>query len=150
MSVNETGPVLVAQHDTFRSHDMAKLDTHTANLGGLELSDSTDWTASYDQMAEANIAGDGLSTEAFVVSWTPVTLQGWEYYVVDMQPTSDELAFADEYSTSDQLALADEELDFFIPADYVALMSTDELGLAQDEDGTILSLSPEPFSEGPG
>jgi len=146
MSVNETGPVLASQHDRLGSRNMAGIDVHTANLGGLELSDATDWSASYDQMAEAD-----LSTDAFLVSWTPVTLEGWDYYVVDMQPASNELAFADEYSYSmiGPLAL-DEQLDFYIPADHLVLMSTDEFGFLDDQESMFLSFSPEPYSEGPG
>src|SRR4051812_36162022 len=65
MSPNESGPShAVLEHYSSphsasasmsaSSADAASIDTYTANLGGLELSDATDWSASYDQMAEAS------------------------------------------------------------------------------------------------
>jgi hypothetical protein len=128
ISVNESGPVIVSQQhgmrsgqDAFVSEQISSVDPFTANIGGLDLSDATDWSASYDRMAEANIAGDGLATDSFLVTWTPVTDQGWDYYIIDMQPVADEVALSDsahDYSATD---------------DYVALNMPDELGLSENE-----------------
>jgi len=123
MSVNETGPVLVSQHDSLGSPQIPTVDVHTGNIGNLELSDATDWSASYEQMAEAGSAGDEYS---FMVSWSPATLEGWDYYVIDMQPASDQLSFADE------------EIDFFMPADELAFgMSDDELAFSSTSDDEL-------------
>jgi hypothetical protein len=110
MSVNESGPVLAQHHhgmtavgSTSSSSAMGEVsgsDTFTANVGGLELSDATDWSTSYDMMAEAD---QGMN-DVYVVGWTPVEI---DYYIVDVQP-SDELAL-DEFGYSDEgLALGDE------------------------------------------
>jgi hypothetical protein len=137
MSVNETGPVVVS-HQMHGSQHMSSpqtissVDTFSANTGGLELSDATDWSASYDQMAEASFADEGAAGDAFAVSWTPLTIDGSDYYLVEFEPIS-----------ADQLALADEELDFITPDEYLALTMSDEYGLSQeDQVATVLSQSP--------
>src|SRR3954465_12349785 len=73
MSVNESGPVLAQQyhHGTSASGstsssamgEMSTTDTFTGNVGGLDLSDATDWSTSYDLMAEAD---QGMS-DAYIV-----------------------------------------------------------------------------------
>src|SRR5690242_16106677 len=65
MSVNESGPVLASQHQyhgmsaigstsSSGMGEVSSADTFTSNVGGLDLSDATDWSTSYDMMAEAD------------------------------------------------------------------------------------------------
>ena len=118
-SPNESGSSLaVLQHSTSSSHQMSasmssshasSVDTFSGNVGGLELSDATDWSASYDQMAEAS---DTFSPDAYMVSWAPISIDGIDYYLIDMEPISlsaDELALFSEDESSDVVAFTQED-----------------------------------------
>ena len=108
-SVSESGQNLVSQHSSFGSSSpsIAMSDSISQDTGhNLQLSDSTDWSASFDQMAEAD-SGDG-----YFVSWT-------DYYLIDMS-SSDELAtLGDTY--------------FLMPVDYIAFIPSDDYGASQEE-----------------
>ena len=122
-SVSESGQNLVQQHHGFGSSSLstATSDPITRETGHqLQLSDSSDWSASYDQMAEADIG------EFYLVSLTPVTMESWDYYVID----------------ADQLAMS-EETFVFIPVDYIALIEDESLALSQEgQVDIILSEAP--------
>ena len=118
-SVTESGPNVIAQHSTFESSSMssAMSESISHDTGhNLQLSDSSDWSASFDQMAEADL-GDG-----YLVSWT-------DYYLFDVS-SSDELAtLGDTY--------------FLVPVDYVAFVPSDDYAASQEERvDMILSESP--------
>src|SRR3954467_90676 len=97
MSVNESGPVLAAQHHHGMSAigstsssamgETSSSDAFTANVSGLDLSDATDWSTSYDLMAEAD-QGTG---DAYILGRAPVEI---DYYIVDVQPASDQLSLS--------------------------------------------------------
>ncbi|MDB5864259.1 MAG: hypothetical protein JWO70_2065 [Betaproteobacteria bacterium] len=125
-SVSENGPNIVSPHHGFGSEHMstaAAPDIVAQDTGYLELSDATDWSASFDQMAEADSGG-------YLVSWTPVALDGWDYYVIDIVDSSDQLAIGDETYV-------------VAPTDYIALFPSDDLTLSQeDQVAIVLSESP--------
>jgi hypothetical protein len=134
MSPNESGSSLaVLQHDS-SSHSMSSSqvsssgDAYTGNIGGLELSDATDWSASYDQMAEAS---DSSSPDAYLVSWTPVSIDGLDYYLIDTQPIS--------FS-------ADDELAFLSGDESLGLTTTDEVAFTQ-EDAVAITLAEAPVED---
>jgi hypothetical protein len=126
LSVNESGPVLVSQphhgmsaigSTSSSAMEVSSADTFTSNVGGLDLSDATDWSTSYDLMAEADQGMD-----AYNVSWAPVEI---DYYIID----SDALALDD-----DGFGYSDEGL---------ALNSDESFGLTQEEQvASVLSQNP--------
>jgi hypothetical protein len=125
-SVSENGPNIVAAHHGFGSGHMstaaASSDIVAQDTGYLELSDATDWSASFDQMAEADTGG-------YLVSGTPAAMDGRDYSVIDID-------------SSDQLAMGD-ETGVVMPIDYIALLPSDDLTLSQeDQVGIVLAQSP--------
>jgi hypothetical protein len=138
-SPNESGADVIAfqQHASSSQMSSQRLSSdHTASVdrgdvGGLELSDATDWSASYEQMAEA----DSVSSDAYLVTWTPLTIDEADYYLIDMEP----IAAIDGFGS-------DEELAFFSGDDYLALSSSDELAFTQ-EDAVTIALSESPVED---
>jgi len=132
-SPNESGSSLeVLQHSAPASHAMSaqssSVDTFSANVGGLELSDATDWSASYDQMAEAS---DSSSPDAYMVSWTPISIDGLDYYLIDMEPLS---------------LISDDELAFFSDEGALGLSTGDEVAFTQ-EDAVAMTLAQSPVED---
>ena len=68
----------------------------------LALSDSSDWSASYDQMAEADIG------DVYLIGFAP--MDSWDYYVLD-----------DE--AGDTLALIDGDTYYLVPLESVAFVT---------------------------
>jgi hypothetical protein len=127
-SPNESGENIVSQHQGFgsASTSTAASDTISQDTGhDLILSDSSDWSASFDQMAEADVG------DLYLVTWTPATVDSWDYYALD----SDSIG---------QLALNDSDESYvFVPSDYIALIADDGYGMTQeDQVDTVLSLAP--------
>lgn len=133
MSPSESGSSLAAiQHDTSfggmsatrASQEISSTDAFSGNIGGLELSDATDWSASYDQMAEAN---QDLSTDGYMVSWTPVNIDGLDYYLIDMEQVL--------FVSDDELAMLGDEA--------LGLTSSDEVAFTQEDAvADVLAQSP--------
>src|SRR5690348_4044054 len=88
-SPNESYPSAVLDHgfhDRSMNTAMAPSQSIEQATGhDLALSDTSDWSASYDQMAEAD-AGD-----AYLVAFAP--MDSWDYYVIG--DDSDTLALID-------------------------------------------------------
>jgi ABC-type proline/glycine betaine transport system substrate-binding protein len=120
-SVTENGPNIVGAHDGFGSGHVRTAATSSdivaQDTGYLQLSDASDWSASFEQMAEAD-------TDGRLVTWTPVAVDGWDYYVLDMD-------------SSDQLAMG-EETYVIAPIDHIALVPGDDLMLSQEDQVAIL------------
>jgi len=92
----------------------AMSDQAGGTLGGSYSASASDLSTSGDDRAsigsDENLAAadDGLYTDYYVVSWTPVTGDGWDYYVIDDGGTPQSLAFNDLdvwMPTQDQLVL---------------------------------------------
>ena len=139
-SPNESGADLIAvqkhmsssQHTSshpMSSDQVSSVDTFSGNVGGLELSDATDWSASYEQMAEA----DGLS-DSYLVTWTPFSMDGVDYYLIDMEP----IAAGEGFGSGEELAFSGD--------DYLGLTSSDELAFTQ-EDAVTIALSASPVED---
>jgi hypothetical protein len=150
-SPNESAPSAMLQHTSSHQTRSSMSDTHassvdpyTGNIGALALSDGTDWSASYDQMAEAS---DGASPDAYMVSWTPVSIDGLDYYLIDTEPLSlmadDELAFFSDgspgWTSGDELAFATDE-------DALRLSTSDQFAFTQ-EDAVATTLANSPVED---
>jgi hypothetical protein len=126
-SVSESGQNIVSQQHRFGAGSTSTAvssDSIGQDTGHeLNLSDSSDWSASFDQMAEADVG------DLYLVSWTPATMDTWDYYVLDT-------------GSSDELALSEESY-IFVPADYIALIADDGYGMTQENQvDMVLSQSP--------
>ena len=124
-SPNESNPsALLQQHQGFHSGSMSTAMAPSESLieatgHELTLSDASDWSASYDQMAEADIG------DVYLIGFAP--MDSWDYYLIDSE-------------TGDTLALIDDETYFLVPLEQVAFVSDDGYSLSQ-EDQVSLYLS---------
>src|SRR4051812_42709326 len=93
-SPNESYPSAVLNHfHATHSIDMAMAPSQSiveATGHDLALSDTSDWSASYDQMAEADVS------DIYVIGFAPV--DSWDYYVLD-NDSSDSLALLGDDGT---------------------------------------------------
>ena len=125
-SPNESAPSLVSQHKGFHSTSMtsamAPSQSITESTGHeLTLSDASDWSASFDQMAEADVS------DVYLIGFAPVDT--WDYYVIDM-------------GSSQDLALLGDETYYLIPFD-VVFMSDDGYSMTQEQQvNAVLSEAP--------
>lgn len=105
-SPNESYPsaVLNQLHDTHHSMTTAMAPSEPleqATGHDLALSDTSDWSASYDQMAEAD-------SDLYVIGLAP--MDGWDYYVLD----------------GDTLAMIGDDTYYLVPLDTVAIVDDGE------------------------
>ena len=106
-SVNESSPSAMLDHPQhgFDSGSMNSARAPEAQIEttghDLALSDSSDWSASYDQMAEADIG------DVYLIGFAPT--DSWDYYVLD--------------ETGDALALIDGDTYYLVPLESVASMT---------------------------
>ena len=115
-SPSESGENIVARHHGFHSTAMstaiAPSESLTEATGhDLALSDTSDWSASFDQMAEANMS------DVYLIGFAP--LDSWDYYIIDM-------------SAGDELALLDDETYYLVPFD-IALVSDEGYSMTQED-----------------
>jgi hypothetical protein len=94
-SVNESLPsAMLDQQHGFHSNAMS-IGTPSQSAiettgHDLALSDASDWSASYDQMAEADIG------DVYLIGFAP--MDSWDYYVLDDE-TGDTVALIDDGDT---------------------------------------------------
>ena len=88
----------------------------------LALSDSSDWSASFDQMAEADVG------DIYLIGFAPTDT--WDYYVID---------------TGDSLALIDDGTYYLVPVEYISFVE-DDYSMSQ-EDAVSMHLSMNPVSD---
>ena len=85
---------------------MAPSDSMVETTGhDLALSDASDWSASYDQMAEADVG------DVYLIGFAP--MDSWDYYVLDDE-TGDTLALIDGGDTY-----------YLVPLESVAFVTDD-------------------------
>lgn len=125
LSVNESGEVLISQEQGFgskKSIEMASASSVDTAIGGLSESYSrssgffdSGETASLTPDESLALGADGVYSDFYVVSWTPIVSESWDYYVIDT-------------SGVDQLA-AIEESYLLLPTHELALIpsQTDEM-----------------------
>jgi hypothetical protein len=119
-SVSESGENIVALNDVHMGA-MSAASGPTESLieatgHDLALSDTSDWSTSADQMAEAQVG------DVYVVGFAP--MDTWDYYVID---------------TGDSVALLDDSTYYLVPMDVVFITGDD----AQDQsDSAIVSEAP--------
>ena len=116
-SPSESGSNIVQQHDGFHSRALSTAMGPTespseATGHELALSDSSDWSASFDQMAEADVS------DVYLIGFAP--MDSWDYYLIDSE-------------TGDTLALISEESYFLVPLEEVAFMTEDSYTLSQED-----------------
>ena len=145
LSVNESGPVLVSQHQGFGHEPSSSFATSSVEhtIMGSPLSDSSDWSGSEEQVAMADDAS------YYIVAWTPVVMEQWDLYVVD--PDTDlvalthlyngDIAFIDGSMSSESLALSGDD----VSGDQLAMGESDfvpEGALQEDMVAYVLSVDP--------
>ena len=121
-SPSESGQNLVAQHQSFHSSSMstamAPSESITESTGHeLTLSDSSDWSASFDQMAEADVS------DVYLIGFAP--MDGWDYYLIDSE-------------TGDTLALIGEESYYLVPLEYISFADDDSYTLSQEDQVSVI------------
>ena len=130
-SVDESLPsAMLSQHHGFHSKSMSTAMAPSESLieatgHELTLSDASDWSASYEQMAEADIG------DVYLIGFAP--MDSWDYYVLDME-------------TADTLALIDGETYYLVPLETLAFVSDDGYSLSQ-EDQVAWILSEYPMTD---
>jgi hypothetical protein len=113
-SPNESLPsAVLSQHHGFHSDSMSTAMAPSESLieatgHDLALSDTSDWSASYDQMAEADIG------DVYLIGFAP--MDNWDYYVLD-----------------EQLALIDSDTYYLVPLESVAFMTDDAYSTSQED-----------------
>jgi hypothetical protein len=125
-SPNESGENIVAQHQSIGSSSTIALSPSEspseATGHELQLSDTSDWSASFDQMAEADVS------DVYIVGFAP--MDSYEYYLIDAD-------------SSESLALSDGDTYYLLPVDFVALIESDTLAMSQEDSvSTVLSEAP--------
>lgn len=107
-SPNESLPTgsLVQQH-RFHSESMSTAMAPSESMiettgHDLALSDASDWSASYDQMAETDVG------DVYLIGFAP--MDSWDYYVLDEE-------------SGDTLALIDGETYYLVPLESVAFVT---------------------------
>ena len=126
LSVNETGEVVVSNDKGFSSRDRISaigVSSQESGSGALSgsYSDSSGFSGNSESASLAfedsvALADEGIYSDFYVVSWTPLTIESWDYYVID---TSDmgELALSEEPAflmPTHELALIPSESDEMI------------------------------------
>lgn len=126
LSVNETGETFVSNHKGFSSPErisaigVSSQESGSGTLSG-SYSDSSGFSANSESASLASedsiaLADEGIYSDFYVVSWTPVTIESWDYYVIDTGDMG-ELALSDEASflmPTHELALIPSESDEMI------------------------------------
>ena len=126
-SPNESGAnVISQQHQGFqisKSVEMEPSQSLTEATGhDLILSDASDWSASFDQMAEADVG------DVYLIGFAP--MDSWDYYVLDLE-------------TGDSLALIGEDTYYLVPLEHVSFLTDDGYSLSQeDQVSMVLSHAP--------
>ena len=120
-SPNESHPAALLQKDhgfsTSMSSAMALSESPSEATGHeLTLSDASDWSASHEQMAEADIG------DVYLIGFAP--MDNWDYYMIDSE-------------TGDTLALIDGDTYYLVPLEQVAFFSDDGYSLNQEEQVTL-------------
>ena len=114
LSVNDTGEVYAQQQKSrdFRSPIVASTGSFSDPALGSEdssyTSDASGSLSGIDQSAALDMSSDVL-----IVSSTPVTMETWDYYVIDMEPGS-------------ELALSDSAFDL-LPSYDIVLFTVDDM-----------------------
>jgi hypothetical protein len=117
-SPNESLPsAVLSQHHGFHSDSLSSAMAPSESLieatgHDLALSDTSDWSASYDQMAEADIG------DVYLIGFAP--MDSWDYYVLDDQG-------------GDTLALIDGDTYYLVPFETVALVTDDGYSMSQED-----------------
>jgi hypothetical protein len=125
-SPNESGAnVISQQHHGFeivKSVEMQPSESLTETTGhDLVLSDASDWSASFDQMAEADV-------DVYLIGFAP--MDSWDYYVLDGE-------------SGDTLALIGADTYYLVPLEHVSFVTDDGYSLSQeDQVSMVLSQSP--------
>lgn len=108
LSVNETGEVFVSQHKGFGSTErtsavnmsslepgMGTSDTIGSLIGSLSGADSagsglfdSGEAASLSLEESLALADDGVYSDFYIVSSSPMTFESWDYYIVDTDSLS--------------------------------------------------------------
>jgi hypothetical protein len=92
-------------------------------------------------------ADEGVYSDYYLVTWTPIAAESWDYYVIDFSG-SDQLVLIEEFDVwmpTRELALI-EESDQLATSDSDAGMPTHELALIESDDGTTYELALIPTS----
>ncbi len=130
-SESESSQMMVADDSSFDGSDVSSIGSSSHEAGGTvsgSYSDigsswgSDDLTLSSLSEEETLALEDGIYSDFYLVSFEPVTVSGWDYYVVDFGD-SNELASVD-FGESDQLAASDEF--WLIPTHELALIPSTE------------------------
>jgi hypothetical protein len=126
-SPNESGENIVSQHSGLHSRAMSTAMAPTESITeatghDLALSDSSDWSASFGQMAEADV------TEVYVVGAAP--MDSSDHYVLGTD-------------SGDSLALLGDDTYDLMPVDVIAFVTDDDYLLSQeDRVDAILATAP--------
>ena len=126
-SPSESGANVISQHDhgfqISKSVEMEPSESLAEATGHeLTLSDASDWSASFDQMAEADIG------DVYLIGFAP--MDSWDYYVLDGE-------------SGDTLAMIGEDTYYLVPVEYISFVTDDGYSLSQEEQvSMVLSQSP--------
>jgi hypothetical protein len=126
-SPNESYPsASLPQSHGFHSHSITSAMTASESLTevtghNLELSDASDWSASYEQMAEADVS------DVYLIGFAP--MDGWDYYLLDGE-------------TGDTLAVIDTDTYYLVPLESMVLVTDGYSMSPEDQVSWILSEFP--------
>ena len=97
-SANESGDAITAlkDHQQLSARGSTSHDV-TASAASESYSESSSATASLGMGESLALADDGVYSDYYIVSWTPVMVESWDVYLIDMG-SADELAAADSIS----------------------------------------------------
>lgn len=101
---NESAPAL-SYEDSFGSGDRmaavgSSMDVAGGTLSGASDGSFGDHSAAMSDEGPADesfaFAEDGFYNDYYLVSWTPVTAESWDYYVIDLYESPEQLVSAQD------------------------------------------------------
>jgi len=138
LSVNESGPVIVSNDKGFSGNQhMSAIGSSASEAGGTlsgSYSDSSGFmgndssSASLETDESLALADEGIYSDFYVVSWSPVAIESWDYYVISDGSLSGEDLYV--FAPTHELALVPSATDEMV---YELVMLPASLGTTSDE-----------------
>jgi len=127
-SFNESGPMTVVQADDGQQRIIIGSSEGSNTLSSISEAERSAALAYATQPGGEDVYGVGFTSAPYSISWAPVTVDSWDYYVLDT-----------DSMTTDQLA-AGEDVYFLLPGYDLLVFSNDYFGSPEDMTASYIIL----------